>query len=73
MFVLMIWGFVELYFLRGTRRTNRFGPNPLGKEQMPASERDRSATTRGTRTARSKWCRTKLARRRFGVLIRGHD
>jgi uncharacterized membrane protein YhaH (DUF805 family) len=28
-FVLMIWGFVELYFLRGSRKTNRFGPNPL--------------------------------------------
>ena len=34
--VLMIWGFVELYFLRGTKWTNRFGPNPLGKEQMRA-------------------------------------
>ncbi|HXI06100.1 MAG TPA: DUF805 domain-containing protein [Bradyrhizobium sp.] len=29
LFVLMIWGFVELYFLRGSRKTNRFGPNPL--------------------------------------------
>jgi len=28
-FVLMIWGFVELYSLRGSRKTNRFGPNPL--------------------------------------------
>jgi uncharacterized membrane protein YhaH (DUF805 family) len=28
-FVLMIWGVVELYFLRGSRKTNRFGPNPL--------------------------------------------
>ena len=28
-FVLMIWGFVELYFLRGSRKTNRFWPNPL--------------------------------------------
>ncbi|KAJ8136631.1 hypothetical protein OY671_010156, partial [Metschnikowia pulcherrima] len=28
-FVSMIWGFVELYFLRGSRKTNRFGPNPL--------------------------------------------
>jgi len=36
MLVLMIWGFVELYFLRGTKWTNRFGPNPLGKEQMRA-------------------------------------
>jgi len=29
MFVLMIWSFVELYFLSGSRKTNRFGPNPL--------------------------------------------
>jgi len=28
-FVLMIWGFVELYLLSGSRKTNRFGPNPL--------------------------------------------
>jgi uncharacterized membrane protein YhaH (DUF805 family) len=36
MLVLMIWGFVELYFLRGTKWTNRYGPDPLGKEQMRA-------------------------------------
>ncbi|MFO1110827.1 MAG: DUF805 domain-containing protein [Bradyrhizobium sp.] len=36
MLVLMIWGIVELYFLRGTKWTNRFGANPLGKEQMRA-------------------------------------
>ena len=46
LFVLMIWGFVELYFLRGTKWTNRFGPNPLGKEQMRArSERTRLHAT----------------------------
>ncbi len=28
-FVLCVWGFVELYFLSGSRKTNRFGPNPL--------------------------------------------
>ena len=37
-----LWGFVELYFLPGTRWTNRFGPNPLGK-QPP---QPRSPTTR---------------------------
>jgi uncharacterized membrane protein YhaH (DUF805 family) len=31
--VLSIWGFVEMYCLKGTRWPNRFGPNPLGKEQ----------------------------------------
>ena len=46
MLVLMIWGFVELYFLRGTKWTNRFGSNPLGKEQMRArSERARLRAT----------------------------
>ena len=27
--VLLFWGFIELLFLRGTKRTNRYGPNPL--------------------------------------------
>jgi uncharacterized membrane protein YhaH (DUF805 family) len=37
-----IWGIVELYFRPGTRWTNRFGPNPLGKQPM----RPRSGTER---------------------------
>lgn len=28
-FILCIWGFVEMYCLKGSRKTNRFGPNPL--------------------------------------------
>jgi uncharacterized membrane protein YhaH (DUF805 family) len=28
-FVLYLWGFVELYCLKGSRKTNRFGPDPL--------------------------------------------
>lgn len=28
-FALCLWGVVELYFLSGSRKTNRFGPNPL--------------------------------------------
>jgi uncharacterized membrane protein YhaH (DUF805 family) len=28
-FALGIWGLVELYFLKGSRKTNRFGPDPL--------------------------------------------
>jgi uncharacterized membrane protein YhaH (DUF805 family) len=36
MLVLMIWGFVEIYCLKGTRWTNRFGSNPLPKEQTRA-------------------------------------
>ncbi|TKW80302.1 MAG: DUF805 domain-containing protein [Bradyrhizobium icense] len=46
MFALMIWGFVELYCLRGTKWTNRFGPDPLGKEQIrQRSERARLRAT----------------------------
>lgn len=28
-FVLYLWGFVEMYCLKGSRKTNRFGPDPL--------------------------------------------
>ena len=35
-FGLMIGGFVDIYCLKGTRWTNRFGPNPLPKEQTRA-------------------------------------
>ena len=31
-FILGIWGFIELGFLRGTDRTNRFGPDPLAED-----------------------------------------
>lgn len=46
-FVLFFWGLIELYFLRGTKRTNQYGPNPLGKDQMRArsAEARRRATT----------------------------
>jgi uncharacterized membrane protein YhaH (DUF805 family) len=41
-----LWGAVELYFLPGTRSTNRFGPNPLGKQQTrPRSPATRLRTT----------------------------
>ena len=29
---LCIWGFVEMYFLKGSRNTNRFGPDPLAPQ-----------------------------------------
>jgi uncharacterized membrane protein YhaH (DUF805 family) len=32
-FILCIWGFIELGFLRGTRRINRFGPDPLTEDE----------------------------------------
>jgi uncharacterized membrane protein YhaH (DUF805 family) len=28
-FVFCVWGFVEMYCLKGSRKTNRFGPDPL--------------------------------------------
>ena len=30
-FVLGIWGFVEMYCLKGSPKTNRFGPDPLSR------------------------------------------
>ena len=41
-FALVTWAFVELYWLKGTRWPNRFGANPLGKQQA----RPRSTATR---------------------------
>ncbi len=36
-----LWGFIELCFLRGTPRANRYGSDPLGKIQTrPRSNRD---------------------------------
>lgn len=49
-FVLSIWSFVELFCLRGTRGPNRFGPDPLPKEQT----RPRSEQRTGLRTS-SGW------------------
>ena len=40
--VLPMWAFIELGCLKGSASTNRFGPNPLGKQQS----RERSAATR---------------------------
>jgi uncharacterized membrane protein YhaH (DUF805 family) len=34
---ILFAGFVDLYCLKGTRSTNRFGPNPLPKEQGSSS------------------------------------
>jgi len=44
-FGLMIAGFVDIYCLKGTRWTNRFGPNPLPKEQTRARSGSRSSST----------------------------
>ena len=47
--VLLFWGIIEIYFLRGSPRTNRFGSSPLPKIQgRPRdSARDTSRTTNG--------------------------
>jgi uncharacterized membrane protein YhaH (DUF805 family) len=48
LFILCIWGFVETGFLRGSRSTNLFGPNPLGKQQgRPRSDRHSGLTASG--------------------------
>jgi hypothetical protein len=40
--VLSVWGWIEMACLKGTAWTNRFGPNPLGKQQSrPRSDRGR--------------------------------
>ena|ERR1700761_2820312 len=45
MFAMMIWGFIEIYCLKGTRWTNQFGPNPLPKVQTrPRSSRTSSGS-----------------------------
>ena len=34
-FVLYVWGFVEMYCLKGSRKTNRFGADPLAPKPKP--------------------------------------
>ena len=48
--VYCIWGFVELYCLKGSRKTNRFGANPL-----LAAERDPRVDRQGNGASRSGW------------------
>ena len=36
MLVLLMWGMIEVQFLRGTRGPNRFGPDPLQLESGAA-------------------------------------
>ena len=46
--ILWIWGFFELGFLRGSPRTNLYGPSPLPKVQSrPRSTRTRLRATSG--------------------------
>ena len=61
-FVFSVWGFVEMYCLKGSRKTNRFGPDPLApRDTRPGwdqQSRDRNGAAQS------------VARRRFGVLSR---
>jgi uncharacterized membrane protein YhaH (DUF805 family) len=45
--LLYLWGGIEMYFLKGTRWPNRFGPNPLGKQQSRPRGAYASARERG--------------------------
>ena len=42
--ILWVWGFVEMYCLRGSPRTTRFGPDPLAE-----NEEDAKPIPRGTK------------------------
>jgi len=44
--LLYLWGGIEMFFLKGTRWPNRYGPNPLGKQH--SRSRSAHAGTRGT-------------------------
>ena len=48
--VLCLWGFIEMYFLKGSRKTNRFGANPL----LPA-EPDPRVERQGNGYSSSGW------------------
>jgi uncharacterized membrane protein YhaH (DUF805 family) len=52
LFILCIWGFIEMAFLRGSPSINRFGPNPLGKRQS------RRRSERGSGFGTSGWDQT---------------
>ena len=46
-FVGCIWGFIELYFLKGSRKTNRFGPDARHAAALGPAERDRNDAVQG--------------------------
>lgn len=46
-FVLYVWGFIELAFLRSASYPNRYGPNPLGKTHARQGRDSGSRSTRG--------------------------
>ena len=62
---LCLWGFIEMYCLKGSRKTNRFGADPL-TPQPPLDTRPP-----WDQQSEIEMVPQRLARRRFGVLSRG--
>jgi hypothetical protein len=50
-FVLCIWGFVEMFCLKGSRRANRFGADPLAPVDTRPSWDQQSEVEMVPRTA----------------------
>ena len=53
-FALYVWGFIEMYCLKGSRKTNRFGADPLTptpprdtRPPLGPAERDRNGAAQG--------------------------
>ncbi len=49
--IFMIWGFIDIYCLLGTRWTNRFGPSPLPKVQTRTARQPDRQLAAGTRAS----------------------
>ncbi len=66
-FGLGLWGFIEMYCLKGSRKTNRFGADPLTPEPP------RDTRPPWDQQSEIEMVPHRLARRRFGVLSRGYE
>jgi uncharacterized membrane protein YhaH (DUF805 family) len=75
LFILCIWGFIELGFLRGTRRINRFGPDPLAEDEDARLRRSGlgSSGPAWDQQREVELAPTELARRPACMLIGGHE
>jgi uncharacterized membrane protein YhaH (DUF805 family) len=66
---MMIWGFIDMYCLRGTRWTNQFGPNPLPKTQ----NRPRTSTSSWDQTSAYEFVPHRASPPAGVHVNRGHD
>jgi uncharacterized membrane protein YhaH (DUF805 family) len=66
---MMIWGFIDMYCLRGTRWINQFGPNPLPKTQ----NRPRTSTSRWDQTSAYEFVPHRASPPAGVHVNRGHD